>query len=94
MDGKPAKPNFDNGGIPNFSAAELRRLVEHRGGVSDARTAPPRLSPSFSFRMEDLPEEIQQDQPIKISLLAPSPSNRGRKCGSRGRPGNAKHFCG
>ena len=56
MDGKPAKPNFDNGGIPNFLAAELRRLVEHRGGVSDARTAPPRLSPSFSFRMEDLPE--------------------------------------
>jgi hypothetical protein len=31
-------------------------LVEHRGGVNDARTAPPRLSPSFSFRMEDLPE--------------------------------------
>ena len=41
-----------------------------------------------------LPQEIQQDQPIKISSLAPSPSNRGRKCGSRGRPGNAKHFCG
>jgi hypothetical protein len=30
--------------------------VEHRGGVSDARAPPPRLSPSFSFRMEDLPE--------------------------------------